>query len=427
MIKKFLFAFAIFSSTILVAQRNNSSPYSFFGIGDQFNSRTVEQSSMGGIGVAFNSDKYLNFINPAANANLKYASYGLGGLLSDLTLKESSSTQSGTFTNLRYIALGFPIGEKAGFSAGLQPQSSVGYSLLNQVFDSNDDLTEFTRFSGNGGTSKVYGSFGYEVFNGFSLGLEAAFVFGTIENNILNQRANVALATKNEQTIKVRGGIYKVGLQYQKKIKNDLELNAGAVFQLNSQLSTNTQEYLYSLTIGGLGNEIPRDTLSSSSFRSDFNVPLKTSLGVGLGKKDKWYAGVNYEFQDALDNGLLANNSSYFYANSNKLAIGGFYLPKINSISSYFDRITYRAGVRIEDTGLLVDGGGLGNNFTSIKDFGINFGLGLPLGNRLSNINVGVEYGQRGTTDNNLIQENYFNFRLSLSLNDIWFRKRQID
>ena len=112
------------------------------------------------------------------------------------------------------------------------------------------------------------------------------------------------------------------------------------------------------------------------------------------------------------------------------LSISGFSslgIPKINSISSYWSRVTYRGGLRFEDTGLLVDGSGIGNNFTPIKDFGINVGLGLPFGNRASNINIGLEYGQRGTTDNKLIQENYFNFRLSLSLNDIWFKKRQID
>ncbi|APG65170.1 hypothetical protein LPB136_07340 [Tenacibaculum todarodis] len=426
MIKKILFAFILLSTSVIIAQRNNSSPYSFFGLGEEFSSTTVEQSSMGGIGVAFKTDHYLNFINPAANANLRFATYGIGGLMTDLTLKESSGEQSGSATSLRYIALGFPIGDKAGFSAGLQPQSSVGYALLNQKYDADDNLTEFTRFTGTGGTSRLYGAFGIEVLKGLSLGVEASFVFGTVDNDILNQREGLALGTKNEETTRVRGGLYKVGMQYQKELSNKLQLNAGVSVQLESNLTEKNQAYLYSLSFDGSGFEIPRDTLSASSTVTTFNIPLKTNLGVGLGKRDKWYAGVNYEFQDALDNNS-AIGSTYMYGESNKLAIGGFYLPKINSISSYWNRITYRAGLRFEDTGLLVDGSGNGNNFTPIKDFGINVGLGLPLGNRASNINIGLEYGQRGTTDNNLIQENYFNFRLSLSLNDIWFKKRQID
>ena len=56
--------------------------------------------------------------------------------------------------------------------------------------------------------------------------------------------------------------------------------------------------------------------------------------------------------------------------------------------------------------------------------------LGLPL-RSLSNLNLGVEYGRKGSTINNLIQENYFNFKLSLSLSAIgqqaWFIKKRID
>ena len=123
-------------------------------------------------------------------------------------------------------------------------------------------------------------------------------------------------------------------------------------------------------------------------------------------------------------------NSSFQYEDSNRFSLGGFYLPKINSISSYWKRVTYRAGLRFEKVGLAIDGSGSGTNFTSINDFGMSFGLGLPL-KQLSNVNLGFEYGKRGTTSNNLIQENYFNFRLSLSLTasgaQSWFVKRKID
>jgi hypothetical protein len=40
---------------------------------------------------------------------------------------------------------------------------------------------------------------------------------------------------------------------------------------------------------------------------------------------------------------------------------------------------------------------------------------------------MGFEFGKRGTTDNNLIEEDYFKFRLSLSLSEKWFVKRRID
>ena len=55
----------------------------------------------------------------------------------------------------------------------------------------------------------------------------------------------------------------------------------------------------------------------------------------------------------------------------------------------------------------------------------MTFGIGLPVG--LSKINLGFEFGKKGTTNQNLIQENYFNFNVGFSLNDLWFRKREIN
>ena len=72
-------------------------------------------------------------------------------------------------------------------------------------------------------------------------------------------------------------------------------------------------------------------------------------------------------------------NSPYNYGKSSRFSLGGFYLPKLNSISSYWERVTYRAGIRFENTGLLVDGSGNNTSFSQIDDFGISFGLGLPL------------------------------------------------
>ena len=418
MIKRFLLGVLVFSTITIVAQRNSASPYSYFGIGESFEAVTVEQASMGGIGVALKDTHRLNFTNPAANADLRAATYGIGGSLSFLTIKEGDKSQTGNSTNLRYLALGFPIGKKAGVSVGLQPFSSVGYSLLE-----NQTSNEFNLFRGEGGASKIYASFGMYVFEGFSVGLEAGFIFGNLTNSVLNQRVNVAFATKQEEKVNLRGGQFKIGAQYKKELKNKLNLYSGASVTLDGDLSAKGNEKMYSLAFSSSGQEILKDELFNRSVSGDLSIPLKSVFGIGLGKENKWYVGINQQFQNALStsSSLIANGGAYRYGKSNKFSLGGYYIPKINSISSYWDRIVYRAGLRVEDTGLQVK---TNNEFTSIKDFGINVGLGLPLPGQVSNLNLGFEYGQKGTTNNNLIKENYFNIRLSLSLNDInWLQK----
>ena len=427
MIRNFLVALFLFASLTIAAQRTSSSPYSYFGIGDEFSNRTVEQNAMGGIGVAFSHYKYLNFTNPASLADLRYTTYSLGALNNDLRIETNSTNQSSTSTSLSYIALAFPLGNKATFSLGMQPLSSIGYSLTNSVSDTSGNLTQVTLFQGNGGVNRIYGAIGARIFKDLALGIEADFSFGRLENSILTQRADVILATKYTENSNVRGGSVKLGVLYKKELKNELTLNAGASFRLSSELSVKGEDNLYSVALSTV--ESPRDTISSGLIDGTFNLPLKSTFGLGLGKSDKWYIGVEYENQDAFSTtGLLANTTgAYRYDSSNRISVGGYYLPKINSISSYWDRITYRAGVRFENTGLLIDGTGANNNFSDIKDFGISFGLGLPL-KRLSTVNLGFEFGKRGTIENNLVEENYFNLRLSLSLTDVnWFVKRKID
>ena len=427
MIKKILIVILLCTSVSILAQRSNSSPYSFFGVGEEFSSRTVEQNAMGGLGAAYNHYNYLNFTNPASLAFLRNTVYSIGALNNDLTIKTTTANQSTTSTSLSYVALGFPIGQRAGFSAGLQPLSSVGYSLANNITDATGNIDEINLFEGNGGVNRIYASFGIKVWRDLAFGIEADYNFGNTENSITNQRENVVLATKYREVNQIRGGSVKLGMQYNQKLKNDIEVTAGATVKLANNLRVSGNDYLYSFSFSQVG-EIPRDTISAGSINGSYTLPLKSTLGVGVGKTDKWFAGIEYEMQDALSTtGLLTTtNGAFRYGESSRFSLGGYYLPKINSLSSYWNRVTYRAGLRLEDTGLLVDGSGNNSNFTSIKDFGISFGLGLPL-KRLSTVNVGFEFGQRGTTDNNLIEENYFNLRLSLSLTDSWFVKRKID
>ena len=432
MIKKVLIVFLLITLTSsLFAQGTSSSPYSFFGIGEQYSPRTYENSAMGGIGVAFNHYKYLNFTNPAAIAFLRETTYSLGILNNDLTLKTADTKQNSVSTSLNYIALGFPIGKKAGFSFGLQPLSSVGYSLSNNDFDEDENLSAVTLYSGEGGVNRIYGTFGIQISKSLAIGIEADYSFGAIENSITNQRANVSLASKYKEESVIRGGAITLGTQYQKMFKSNLYFNAGATVKLGNDLNTTGNEYLYSL-IGSGVNDLVRDTIYANEISGKYKLPMKSIMGIGLGKHDKWHVGLEYQNQDALQPEGFTNitNSSYNYEKSNRISLGGFYLPKINSISSYWERVTYRAGLRFEKIGLAVDGAGTGADFTSIDDFGMSFGLGLPL-KQLSTVNLALEYGKRGTTSNNLIEENYLNVRLSLSLTASgqqgWFRKRKID
>ncbi len=418
--RKIVYAILLFS-TISFAQTTNSSPYSLFGIGEPARLKTVEEIAMGQMGGALDSEYQLSFTNPASYGSLQWTTYVFSGGNRTNVVNDGETSQTSSAASLSYIGLGIPIRGNQGLVMGLQLNTAVGYGLVDQTFDDEGELIELDRYFGNGGTNRVFLGYGYKFPFDLSLGVEAAYIFGGIDNNVVNRRSEVQLATQHITDSNVRGTAFKVGAHYAANITDRLKIKLGIAGELEYELTEEGDETLFSMINVDDGNLRPVDTLYSNEYRATITAPLKTTISAGIGENNKWFIGAEYAFQNPLvfEGGIYDNIDFYRYENFSNISVGGFYIPKINSISSYFNRVTYRAGFNFQKTGLVV-------NDTEIEQYGISFGVSLPIGLKLSNVNLGFEMGKRGTTDNNLIEENFYNFRLSLSLNDKWFRKQKI-
>ena len=141
----------------------------------------------------------------------------------------------------------------------------------------------------------------------------------------------------------------------------------------------------------------------------------------------KWLVGIQYTASNSgnyQNDFIKLNNVSY--ENGSRLSIGGMYIPSYSSFTTYWKRMVFRAGFRHETSGILI-------NNTSLKETGISFGVSLPLGgfysatnvSGYSNLNVGLELGQRGVDTGGLVKESFWAIRVGLSLNDLWFIKRK--
>lgn len=150
-------------------------------------------------------------------------------------------------------------------------------------------------------------------------------------------------------------------------------------------------------------------------------LPSEVKFGFGIGESKKWLVGAQIISASQGDLVNTYNESPRVsYENAMKYSIGGYFIPNYNSFTSYTKRIVYRAGLKYEQTGLVMDS-------ESIKDRGVSVGFGLPVTGSFSNVNLGFEFGKRGTTSGSLIEENYAKISIGLSLNDKWFVKRKFD
>ncbi|MFV8281127.1 OmpP1/FadL family transporter [Christiangramia marina] len=414
MIKRFIVIVALFTGFIAEAQENVSSPYSYYGIGLTNFQGTVENRSMGGLSV-FMDSIHVNLQNPASYGRLKLTDFTIGASHDRVKLETDGASDNSKISSLDYLALAFPISDKIGIGLGVMPYTSVGYRILDVEDDASSLLT------GRGGMNRVFLSAGYAINEHLSLGVDADYNFGNFQNTQSINTEGLQYGTSDVNRSDIKGFTFNFGANYQRPISEKLNLHVSTTYAPEMDLDSENFRTISTIDFAsGTGRTIDQRELDLSE--TQFTFPSKYSLGAGIGQTNKWFVGAEYSnvgsssYQDSFS----FRNDGGEYEDASQFSLGGFYVPDYNSFTSYLERVVYRAGFRYDETGLIVNG-------ESINEFGMSFGLGLPIGQLFSNANFGIELGQRGTRDAGLVQEKFLRLSVGLSLNDKWFTKRKFD
>jgi hypothetical protein len=322
------------------------------------------------------------------------------------------------------LAIGLPIG-KLGIGFGLMPYSSVGYKIGNvtDIRDSNNTIirSEFSRYNGIGGVNKVFVGFGYQLTKKINIGADIQYNFGTIETSNLEYQSDLQYGSRENNTSDLSGVNFDFGLTYQTKINSKNTFFSSLSYTPESKLTLGNTRDIQVIELLSTSAVRIIETQSISIKDTTIKLPSKLSIGSGFGQVKKWLLGGEISF---IQNSVMSNRfndiEDSVFENSIRYSLGGFFIPNYNSFSKYYKRVVYRGGLRYENTGLVLQN-------KSITDFAGTFGLGLPLGGTFSNINIGLEIGKRGTKYYNLVEENYVNISVGLSLSDKWFVKRKYD
>lgn len=399
----------LFFSCTVLAQEGTTSPYSYYGIGSLKFRGTVENRAMGGLGV-FSDSIHLNLQNPAAYSNLRLVTLSAAVSHVRNTQKTDDGSRSTATTALDYFSLGIPMG-KFGMGFGVMPYSTVGYNFYSK------QEARVSEYSGNGGLNKTYLSLGYQVTPELSIGIDGHYNFGQIESTTVAQVEGVQYGIRTIDQSKIGGFSFNFGAIYKTMISKDLEFTGSASYMPGMNLNSENTREIATVSILPTGIQTI-DKREVAIADTDFSFPDQFTVGVGISKPKYWGIGLEYTHQqwDKINaEGITYERVSY--KNASSFRLGGFFIPEYNSFVNYYKRVSYRAGIRFEQTGLNFDG-------QDINELGISFGLGMPIGRLFSNVNLGLELGQRGTKSHGLIKENFFNAFLSFSLNDKWFEKR---
>jgi hypothetical protein len=402
---------AIFLTTGLQAQTNTYSPYSRFGIGDIAKKGFGRNQALGGTGIGLRDNNHLNYLNPAAASAQDTMSFIFSTGISGNTMQLSSTEGSHNVQNitLSHLAIGFPIARWWKTNIGLVPYSQMGYKIVDV------DLSHGAEhhYEGTGGLNQFYFGNAVNLTSNFSAGINISYLFGSLTQKSRLEfplEENLFGSTSTSRAM-VGDFHFRYGMQYSGRIVNDYSLTVGAVFENKTPLKSNHDRLIVT--------EL-RDTIQHM-VGAETQIELPSTFGVGFTfrKDNKFLIGADYSVQQWAETSFL-NQSDESLVNSTSVSVGAQYIPDHTNFRNYLSRIQYRAGFHHTNTYLQLRG-------HQLTDYGITFGLGLPYRNTGTSFDFSVDLGRRGTTDFNLIEENYVMFNFSVSLYDVWFYKRRYE
>jgi len=415
-----LFLYLLFSSIFAFSQNNTGSPYSLNELGDINFLGNVSNISMGGVESHIDSIEF-NINIPSSLAKLKTTNYQVGTFYKSSSISNNNFNDRYNSSNINYIAIGIPV-NKFGFSFGVLPYSSVGFSLQTSESYNEDNSISSRLFFADGNINRAFISLGIPIFENLSVGGTINYNFGKFSYEMFNQYDDVNYGIYTNSSSEISGFTYSFSSNFSVPLNEELLLNFVYSLSPRNNLNSYNVESVYTstsptITLESLGDFVNVDLESKGLQNTLLSVSEKTIYSIGLEKKNNWFVGIQFEnkLSSSFENSFL-DIKNISYKNTKVYSFGGYLIPDASSLTSYWKRVKYRFGIKNEEKSIIV-------NNLPVNHFSLNLGLGLPLSG-LSKANFGLEFGKIGNNDN-IVKESYFALRLGLSLNDVWFIKRK--
>ncbi len=399
----------------LQAQNRINMPYSMYGVGEIRFNHFYQNKGMGGINQGFRSNMHVNDVNPASYTAADTTSFVFDVTMVSHFYRQETDVvrQDADYISLGNISIAFPVTRWWAVGAGIKPYSLMGYNIRD-VEQYDEDMTIHYLYRGSGGLSQLFIGTAINPVGNLSLGMNASYLFGKLEREATVSADGAGIHHTNKlETDHARGWILGFGMQYEFLFSENRNLVVGATYGHQDDIRLNSTEVLRR-RIPGMGFY---DTIYQAEHING-RLSLPGYYGVGMYGRinQNWSAGLDYQWQNWEDFSLPNRQSNF--NNSYRVAAGVEYRPTVETFSRFFHRMRYSAGIRYGQS--YVYQGNVPHN-----EFGISFGLFVPVRRAFSGLNVGFEYSQRGSLDNHPMKENFYRLNVGINVYERWFIRRR--
>ncbi|NPA43303.1 MAG: hypothetical protein GXO27_04675 [Chlorobi bacterium] len=410
--KGLIFLSLFFTALTLSAQDGSYSPYSYYKFGDETAKIGVENIGMGHLFFYYDSIHF-NPMMPSAAAGLKWVNYAAAFSFEYYRLRSADGTgRAGEFL-VPYITLGIPLGKRVGIGFGFKPYSTSAYLTLKET--ENEKIAK----TGEGGMNSVFVNGGVRLTSRLHAGVRFTYYFGNKIARFIHYKNDVLAVSRQVDDAFMTGTGWTFSLDYRQPLGDGMYMLTGLIWRPAARIESQNLSTL-EISDNSYGGERIVETRTLREDTVSLTLPSLFSAGIGAGKPKKWFAGAEFQTENwaAYSNDFFTSPFAT-YRRSVTVKAGGFWLPDFRSHVKYYKRITYKAGGYWKKGELVIDN-------QPIDEFGISFGLSLPMNYYFSNTNIGLEYVRRGKAGVRTTEENIFKITIGLSFNDQWFVKRKI-
>ncbi|MDO4707576.1 MAG: hypothetical protein Q4A61_04020 [Porphyromonadaceae bacterium] len=416
--------FLILWAGVAGAQSNdNRSPYSRFGYGTLRPQTMAASRGMGNIGIGLRDGLITSPANPASYTAVDSLTFlmDVGVSLSGSRLSDGVLSDMRLLGNLDYLTMLFPLGQRLAMSAGVMPFSSTGYSFGSYaplMGDTNEQQSQRI-YSGQGHYNVLYLGLGARPLANLSVGVNGGFAFGHATHEWQIKYANeTAFNSIKRERLGLKGFKADFGVQYQLRLDTlgSRSLVLGAVASPGIKLQSEYIRSHYRVTKGS-SEVVDSDTTKLSGA---YTLPLSFAFGVSYRIKNKLLVGADVR-RTLWEQASLPDSKAQL-SDQWLVSAGMEWQPNYRA-RSIFARSRYRFGLTGANSYLAVP---VGEQYVGYYELGATGGVGLPLVDRRSMLNLALSYKMLMPKISGMVREQYLELTLGLTFNEGWFRKARV-
>lgn len=405
-------------------EARSGSFYSGFGAGVPQDIGNSTAGGMGLLGVSYVEPYVAGVGNPAHWGSTVLAMGTGGATLQRFNASDNQGSVQNTLFNASYFQFQFPIyREKLGLSASLRPYTQSNFSRIteDQLTIGSGENAETLRYenrnTGDGGFNIFELGAGWRINSNISVGYAAKLVFASMDDEY-----NIGFDDGNYRPISYTLRTSGVGLGNRFGLQLEFnDLSIGTAVSLPVTVAGEREER----SQNEVGNRLRTVVVDEGPNlgKGDIELPMSLQGGVtyAFGNELSLSAEGQYEKWSDYQTDFDVNSSEQL-TDRYKVGMGMRYRPYTNSDNDGFlSQFKYTLGASY-------DAGHVELNDTNIETLMFSFGLGIfsPRANSNSSIDIGVQYGFRGTEAQNLVKENIWGLKLSLNLAELMFNRPKL-